>query len=135
VTAEQNEADDRRSRVAAVAAAWEAACRSTDPARIVDLLSPDCVIWYNFDKDRLHDRDAYRAVLEQSLSSFWDREYRDFRVHIHDGGFIEQATLAGMTSNGRVATHFLLAATVAGDRITRIEEYFDTASMSLEAGA
>jgi ketosteroid isomerase-like protein len=112
--------------VAAVARSWEAACRALDNARIVSHLSEDATVWYNFDKDKKHDRAGYRTILDQSMQQFWNQQYKDMRVHLHPGGFVEQATLVGETANGVVETPFMLVATVAGGKITKIEEYFDT---------
>ena len=112
--------------VAAVAQSWEAACRSLDNARIVAHLADDATIWYNFDKDKQHSPAGYKAILDQSMKQFWNQKYQDLRVHLHPGGFVEQATLVGETADGVVATPFLLVASVANGKITRIEEYFDT---------
>lgn len=112
--------------VAAVARSWEAACRARDNAGIVAHLSENATVWYNFDRDKYHDPAGYRTILDQSMQQFWNQQYKDMRVHLHPGGFVEQATLVGETANGVVETPFLLVATVKGGKITRIEEYFDT---------
>lgn len=113
-------------RVAEVARSWEGACRSRDNARIVAHLAEDAVVWYNFQPGVEHSRSAYLGLLEASAKSFANRRYKDVRVHLHPGGFVEQATLEGDTAKGVIETPFLLVATVEGDRITRIAEYFDT---------
>lgn len=122
-------------RVAAVARSWEQACRSCDPQRIVAHLTDDALVWYNFDKDREHDRDSYRSILETSAQSFRNQVYKDLRVHLHPDGFVEQATLVGETPKGVIETPFLLVATVVGDKISRIEEYFDSSIMKSLEGA
>jgi ketosteroid isomerase-like protein len=113
------------SGVVQVARSWEAACRSLEADRIVSHLSEDAVVWYNFEKVE-HDRDAYRAILEASAKTFRNQRYKDMRVMFHPRGFAEQATLEGDTDRGVIATPFLVVATVAGDKITRLEEYFDS---------
>lgn len=117
---------DTLESVMAVARAWEEACRSGDNARIVDLLTDDAVVWYNFQPDVHHSKAAYRAILDASDSTFTNRTYTDMRLNFHPGGFVEQATLSGDTPQGRVEIPFLLVATVAGGRISRIAEYFDS---------
>ena len=114
--------------IKAVAESWEAVCRSTDTDRILSHISEEGTIWYNFDPVD-HGRAAYRGILDTSKQSFRNQIYKDVRVHLHSGGFVEQATLVGETDAGVVETPFLLIATVQGDRITRIEEYFDTTIM------
>lgn len=116
-------------RVGAVAKSWEAACRSRDNRRIVDHLSDDAVVWYNFQPGTEHSKSAYLGILESSAKTFSNQRYDDMRVHLHPGGFVEQATLAGDTAKGVIEVPFLLIATVEGDKITRIAEYFDTTIM------
>jgi ketosteroid isomerase-like protein len=116
-------------RVGAVARKWEAACRSLDSDRIVGCLGDNAVVWYNFQPGTKHDKAAYRDILETSKRTFYNQRYTGMRVHLHPGGFVEQATLEGDTTQGVVATPFLLVATVEGDKITRVEEYFDTSIM------
>jgi len=116
-------------RVGAVAKSWEAACRSLDNDAIVSHLSDDAKVWYNFDPATEHDREAYRKILNDSAATFRNQRYEDMRVNLHPGGFVEQATLIGDTDKGEVATPFLLVATVEGDKITRVAEYFDTSIM------
>ena len=120
------------SAVAAVARSWEEACRSGVTERIVAHLSDDATVWFNFEQVD-HDRDGYRAILDASRKTFLNAGYDDFRVLTHPGGFVEQATLRGDTPSGRIETPFLLVATVTGDRISRIEEYFDSTIMREQA--
>lgn len=112
--------------VVGTAERWEAACRTGDPDTIAALLSDDAVVWYNHERVE-HGRDAYRAILADSARNFRNPRYRDFRLSLHPGGFVEQATLVGDTDDGAVATPFCLFATVTNGLITRLDEYFDTA--------
>jgi hypothetical protein len=112
----------------AVAAAWEAACRSGDPDRIVAQLGEDAIVWYNYEKIE-HDRAAYRAILATSARRFRNVRYIDFRVHLHAGGFVEQATLEGDTDAGPLSTPFLLSATVKDGKLVRLEQYFDATTL------
>lgn len=116
-------------RVAEVARSWEAACRSRDHERIVAHLAAEAVVWYNFQPGIEHSRSAYLGLLEASAKTFANPRYKEVRIHLHPGGFVEQATLEGDTANGVIETPFLLVATVEGDKITRIAEYFDTTIM------
>jgi ketosteroid isomerase-like protein len=118
--------DATLDRIAVVARAWEAACRSLDSDRIVGCLAEEATVWYNFQPDQQHSPAEYRAILEHSKKTFYNQRYINMLVHLHPGGFVEQATLKGDTPNGVVETPFLLVATVKGDKITWIEEYFDT---------
>src|SRR3546814_13559762 len=86
--------------VQAVAKSWESACRSLDVDRILSHLSEDATVWYNFDPETVHDRNAYRAILDNSAKGFRNQQYKDMRVHYHPGGFVEQATLQGDHDTG-----------------------------------
>lgn len=121
-------------RVGAVARAWQAARDSRDTASIVALLADDAVVWYNFQPAVEHGKPAYRDLLEAGEAAFANRRYRERRVHLHPGGFVEQATLEGDTPGGVIDTPFLLVASVEGDAITRIAAYFDTTVLH-QAGA
>ena len=120
---------DSLERVSSVARNWEAACRSLDTEQILACLADDATVWYNFQPDVKHSKKAYGDLLEASKKTFYNQRYKDMRVHFHPGGFVEQATLEGDTANGVVETPLLLIATVEDDRITRIEEYFDSSIM------
>lgn len=116
-------------RVGAVARSWEAACDARDADRVIAHLADDAVVWYNFQPRVEHGKAAYRDLLEAGEATFANRRTRDRRVHLHSGGFVEQATLEGDTPGGVIETPFLLIATVEGDAITRIAQYFDTTVM------
>lgn len=120
--------DWNRDRLASVAKHWEIACRSGDSGAIVALLSDDAKVWYNFERVE-HDREQYRAILDTSYEIFQDPQYKDFRVLLHPGGFVEQATLEGRSDKGPVSIPFCLVATVVGNQITRLDEYFDSTTM------
>jgi hypothetical protein len=92
------------------------------------MLSNDAKVWYNFERVE-HDREQYRAILDASYKTFPNPQYKDFRVLLHPGGFVEQATLEGRTDKGPMSIPFCLVATVVGDQITRVDEYFDSTIM------
>lgn len=116
-------------RVGAVARSWDAACNARDTERIVAHLADDAVVWYNFQPQTEYGKAAYRDLLEASKATLAGRRIRDRRVHLHPGGFVEQATLEGDAPGGPVETPFLLIATVEGNVITRIAQYFDTTGL------
>src|SRR3546814_8063554 len=65
--------------VQAVAKSWESACRSLDVDRILSHLSEDATVWYNFDPETVHDRNAYRAILDNSAKGSRNQQYKDIR--------------------------------------------------------
>jgi ketosteroid isomerase-like protein len=116
----------RLERIRAVALSWEAACRSADNSRIIAHLSENARVWYNFDKTKWNSRVEYKAILDESAKTFWNRKYKNIRIRVHAQGFVEQATITGITQNGIRTKSFLLIAKVEGSKIISIEEYFDT---------
>lgn len=116
----------------AIAADWQAACASFDTDRIVGLLADDALVWFNFERVE-HDRAGYRAMLERGGQVLADRRYEEVRIHLHPGGFVEQATLVGHTADGETRVPFLLVATVRDGRISRLEEYLDGSLMQARA--
>jgi ketosteroid isomerase-like protein len=115
--------------VAAVARSWEAACRALDSDRIVGHLANNAVVWFNYDPGTELDKAAYHARLEAARATFANQRYTDMRVHLHPGGFAQQATVESDTPAGVMATPFLLIATVEDGAITRIAEYSDTTGL------
>src|SRR5262249_18803533 len=107
-----------------VARRWAKACRAGDSSAIVALLADNAVVWYNFERIE-HDRAAYKAILDEGYKTHRNPRYYDFRMSVHPGGFVEQATLLCDTDDGPVSSPFCLIAAVEGGMIARIDEYFD----------
>ena len=108
-----------------IATSWMAACKAFDNDRILEHVSADATIWFNFQLVD-HDRAGYRKMLDDAAGYIANRHYEDLRVQRHANGFLEQATLVGEINGKTARTPFLLVATVADGKICRIEEYFDT---------
>ncbi|MDT0509712.1 hypothetical protein [Novosphingobium sp. MMS21-SN21R] len=115
--------------VAAVARSWEEACRALDSDRIVSHLADHAVVWFNYDPATELGKAAYRTRIEEGRATFANQRYTEMRVHLHPGGFAQQATLESDTPAGVIATPFLLIATVEGGAITRLAEYSDTTGL------
>jgi ketosteroid isomerase-like protein len=116
------------SALAELAAQWEKACRAGDAEAITALVAEDAVIWFNYQNKEL-DRAAYRALLDEGYRNFRNTKYHDFRVMLHENGFVEQATLESECDAGKISAPFLLITTVKNGKITRIDEYFDSATL------
>ena len=92
--------------------------------------APGAVIWHNTDELET-DVAANRAVLEAMIPRLPERRYTQRRVIAHDGGFIEQHVLTGTLADG---AGFRLPASLICDvrdgRITRLDEYYDSAAVT-----
>jgi len=97
----------------------------------------DVVVWTNFGGER--DRDTSLKVLRWLVGRMPDLRYEVTRREVIEGGFLQQHVLRGTAPDGAavempaciVAT---TAATSAGPRITRIDEYLDPAATATLAG-
>src|SRR3546814_17711086 len=85
--------------VQAVAKSWESACRSLDVDRILSHLSEDATVWYNFDPETVHDRNAYREILDNSTKVFHNQPYQHLLLQYHPGAFEQPAMLQPYTQN------------------------------------
>ncbi|MFV0260802.1 MAG: nuclear transport factor 2 family protein [Acidimicrobiales bacterium] len=98
------------------------------------LYHPDARIWHNFDQ-------VEQTVDENLLTLAWmieqlpERRYEQIVRWPIDGGTVQQHVLRGTTAGGvDVDMPACLFAWVDGDRITRIEEYVDTAQAAALRG-
>jgi uncharacterized protein len=102
------------------------------------IYSPDARIWHNFDGVE-QTVDENLRVLRWLVRSVSSLRYEDVRRQRTEHGFLQQHVLRGSAPNGRpVELAACLICTVAGGRITRLEEYFDTAQLeplSVDASA
>lgn len=117
-----DEIDDLATRfVAAVAAG--------DVATVEAIYADDATIWHNFDKvDQTRAENlATLAGMHRTLTNI---RYEDIRRTIVDDGFFQQHVLRGSTKNGDLDLPAVLRVYVADGRITRLEEYLDTAQVA-----
>jgi uncharacterized protein len=108
-----------------------AAIEANDLSALRDeVYAPEIVVWHN------HDR--HEQLLEENLRVLsWlhrkvaDRRYEDVVRVPTATGFLEQHALRGVAPDGtELDVLACLVVTVTGDRISRIDEYVDGASIS-----
>jgi ketosteroid isomerase-like protein len=92
--------------------------------------APECVIWHN--NDRVEQRvDDNLAVLRWVVTNIKDLRYEQIRRQRTDTGFVEQHVLRGTAPNGQALDiPACLVCTVQDGRITRLDEYLDTAHLA-----
>jgi ketosteroid isomerase-like protein len=99
-----------------------------------EIYSPDVVVWHNNDN---HEQriDENLKVLSWLSRKVTNRRYEEIRRQATDTGFVEQHVLRGTAPNGNeLEIPACLVVTVTGDRISRIDEYIDSAALAAMAG-
>lgn len=97
-----------------------------DVDEIRAIYAPDARIWHNHDgKEQTVEENL--KVLRWMSRNLPNRRYRVQRRVAIPGGFLQQHVLEGETAKGPFA---MPACIVAEGRITRLEEYLDSASIA-----
>ena len=101
----------------------------TDALR-ADVYAPDVVVWHNNDN---HEQriDENLRVLRWLHRNVTGKRYEEVRRQPTPTGFVEQHVLRGTAPDGTELSVFAcLVVTVAGDRISRIDEYLDGTALT-----
>jgi ketosteroid isomerase-like protein len=111
------------------------AAEAGDASDLFDIYAEDAVIWHNTD-DRTQSVERNAKVLEAMDRFVTDRRYTDRRVTAFDGGAVQQHVLRGTrrSTGEEVALHACVVIAVDDHgRISRLDEYFDSAEAALFA--
>jgi ketosteroid isomerase-like protein len=98
---------------------------------LVACYAPDARIWHN--TDRLEQTAAENeATLKGMVKRIHDREYADRRLQVFPGGFVQQHVLKGTRAHDgeRLELPACIVCEVKDGRITRLDEYFDSAAVA-----
>jgi ketosteroid isomerase-like protein len=96
--------------------------------------SPDVVVWHNNDEVEQGLEENLR-VLGWVIANLDDRRYEDVRRWVTDTGFVQQHVLRFTRRDGvRQEIPACLVARCEGGRITRIDEYLDSAHVARITG-
>lgn len=95
---------------------------------LVDCYAPDAKIWHNTDELEQGPEDN-RKVLSGMVTRIEDRVYDNRRVEVFPGGFVQQHVLRGTRKHDgvRLALPACIVCAVKDGKITRLDEYFDSA--------
>lgn len=98
---------------------------------LVACYAPDAKIWHNTDRQEQGPEDN-RKTLAGMVTRIVDRVYADRRVEVFAGGFVQQHVLQGTRKhdNVRVELPACIVCAVKDGRITRLDEYFDSAGVA-----
>ena len=100
---------------------------TNDFVRLGEVYTPETIIWHNADQAEKLLAD-YVTILQQFRQCARDWKYTTVRHIDIEDGFVRQMLVQGHTRGGHVfggAT--CLVCTTKNGKITRIDEYFDTA--------
>jgi ketosteroid isomerase-like protein len=113
--------------VNALADRFVAALEANDTDTLGELYAPDVTVWHNFDQAE-QTREQNLATLAWVSRKMPDRHYDEIRRVVTPDGYIQQHVLRGTAPDGtKMEVHAILRIYLDGDRITRVEEYLDTA--------
>lgn len=116
------------TRLATLAERFTAAAETGDLEAMRDLYAPEARIWTNV-RDQESDVAASLRSLEWFSRKLPDRRYEVRRRADLPNGYLQQHRLTATFPTGeRWAVDACVVVTVEGERIVRVEEYFDSAA-------
>ena len=103
---------------------------------LVACYAPDAEIWHNTDGQVQGPADN-RATLTGLVQYFAERSYAQRRLDVFPGGFVQQHVLKAtrVRDGAKVALAACLVCRVEDGKITRLDEYFDSAAVAAVTGA
>jgi ketosteroid isomerase-like protein len=95
------------------------------------MYAPDAQVWHNTDEIAT-SVDENLKTLAGFVQRIRERRYRDRRLAVFDGGFVQQHVLHGVRADGAAVTlPACIVCQVSNGRITRLDEYFDSARVAV----
>ncbi len=114
----------------AVAERFFAAIPKGDLETVRAIYAPDAVIWHNNDR-KGQNVEENLAVLAWVVKNVSGLRYEDVRRHPTPNGFVQQHVLRGRAPSGAaVEIPACIVCAVANGRITRLDEYLDSAQVA-----
>lgn len=121
---------DQPADVEAVAARFFAAIEAGDTDAIEAIYTPDAVVWHN--TDEVEQAVAQNlVVLRWVIDNVKGWHYEDVRRTSFEGGFVQQHVGKGIAPSGAaIAMPACIVGRVERGRVTRIDEYIDSAGVA-----
>lgn len=119
------------SEMRAFAKGFFDAIEQGDIAAMRACFTPDAEIWHNTD-ELIVTPDDTAKVLSGMVARISERRYADRRLDVFPGGFVQQHVLEGkrVHDGGTVRLPCAIICRVENGRITRLDEYFDSAHVT-----
>jgi ketosteroid isomerase-like protein len=108
------------------------AIESGDVDAIRNIYTPDTKIWHNND-GIAQTVDQNLAVLKWVITNIKGLKYTEVNRQPTPTGFVQQHVLRGRFKDKEIALPACIVATVEGGRITRLDEYLDSAQTAVFA--
>ena len=113
-----------------LAARFFAAVEAGDIDTVRDCYDPGVAIWHNTDNLE-QTRDENLQTLTGMVQRIADRHYQVLQREVFPGGFVQRHILHGTRADGvRLTLHACILCRVENGRITRLDEYFDSAQVA-----
>lgn len=97
-----------------------------DYATLEGCYAPEAIIWHSHDC-RYQSREDNLAMLKDGMQTIPKMRYKDRRIRVFEGGFVQQHTLYVTRENGFVGQmDVCFVGYVRDGMISRAYEYFDT---------
>ena len=110
------------------------AVEAGDVGALQSIYAPDAKIWHNTDEIATSVEENL-TTLRGFVSRISERRYKDRRVATFPGGFVQQHVLHGVRADGKAVTlPACIVCAVSNGRITRLDEYFDSAQVATFRG-
>lgn len=105
-----------------------AAIERGDLEAVREIYAPDVVVWHNTDRTE-KSREQNLGMLAWAIENVRGLRYEDVRLEPIPGGFVERHVVRGTekASGRELVLPAVVVCRVAGGRITRLDEYFDSA--------
>ena len=122
-------------KIRALATRFFDAIENGDIGTIKNTYAESAVVWHNTDGAE-SSREENLRVLEGFIAAVPKRRYMRRRLEVFEGGFVQQHLLEGTLADGRkVSLSACIVCEVRDGRITRLDEYFDSAALARWRGS
>ena len=120
---------DEAKEILALAKSFFDALEQGDVSILRRVYAPNVEIWHNTD-GLVQTLEENETTLKGFVSRIADRKYGERRTAAFPGGFVQQHVLSGVRKDGeKVSLTACIVCAVKNGRITRLDEYFDSAAV------
>jgi ketosteroid isomerase-like protein len=122
---------DSADDIRALATRFFDAIEAGDISAMQNSFTPDAAIWHNTDELVVTPQQT-AATLTGMVARIKDITYAERRLVVFPGGFVQQHALTGkrIHDDGPVRLPCAIVCQVAGGKITRLDEYFDSSHVA-----